>query len=258
MTRNWIGIAAVSAGVLGGFFGRPSWDAWAKSREACCSTKHAPAAQSCPARFEDGKLVVTNQTELDHLRRAMRDGIFAQWVELGRAPTPEEIRDRLHLDQPGVDALLGKLEACGETANIGIRRVPESDLIAVAWPLANVPTGITVTVEGGKPVQARCAIDSLGVSKMMGKKATVDAETRDGKRKVHAVVDGDRLVSADPPGAVVFKGASCDEMLFFSSEAGLNVWKTLHDIAGGKVFSMADAVTHGAGIFGKLTDGLQM
>lgn len=256
MRSKWIWVVGVTVGAVGAFFGRPHYDAWAKSREACCPTKPPAVSQGCPAHFEKGKLVVTDQAEVDRLRRAMRDGVFTLWVELGRAPTPDEIGDRLHLDQPGVDVLLGKLEACGEAAEFGIRRVPESDLLAVAWPLANVPTGITVTVEGGKPVQARCAIDSLGVSKMLGKKTTVDAETRDGKTKLHVVVDGDKLVSADPPDAVVFKGASCDAMLFFSSQAGLDGWKKSHGIEGGEVFSMTDAVTHGAGIFGRFTAGI--
>jgi hypothetical protein len=250
-----MGLIGIAVGGLAAFFGRPQYDAWAKSRE-CCSTKHAPTTQTCPAHFEGDKLVTTDQVEADRLRRALRDGVFRPWVALGRAPTPDEIGDQLHLDPKGVDELMDKLEACGEVAERGIRRVPESNLIAVAWPFANVPTGITVTLDGGKPVQARCAIDSLGVSKMMGRGATVDAETRDGKAKVHIVVDGDKLVAAEPADAVVFKGSSCDEMLFFSSQTGLDVWKKQHGIESGKVFTLAEAVTHGAGGFGRLTEGL--
>ena len=148
------------------------------------------------------------------------------------------------------------LEACGEGFEVGVRRVPESDLIAVAWPFSNVPTGITVTVDGGKPAQARCAVDSLGVSKMMGRKATIDAETRDTRTRLRVVVDGDKLVSADPPSAVVFKGAGCDQMLFFSSQEGLAEWKKQHGVEGGRVFAMNDAVAHGADIFGQFTAGL--
>ena len=255
MRTAWVGALGITIGAAGALLGNSGWEAWAKSRD-CCNTRPSPVAQACPAHFAGDKLVVDDQAEVDRLRRAMRDGVFLPWIELGRAPTPAEIGQRLHLDEAAVDGLLGKLETCAETAHVGIRRVPESELIAVAWPFANVPTGITVTVEGGKPVQARCAIDSLGVSKMVGRKATVDAETRDGKAKLHVVVDGDRIVSAEPPGAIVFKGASCDDMLFFSSEAGLDAWKKEHRIEGGKVFPLAEAVAHGAGLFGKLTEGL--
>src|SRR5262249_30790172 len=134
--------------------------------------------------------------------------------------------------------------------------VPESDLIAVAWPFANVPTGITVTVDGGKPAQARCAIDSLGVSSMLGKRVVIDAETRDKKSVLHIVVEGDKLVSADPRDAVVFRGSSCDEMLFFSSRSGLEEWKRRHGMDGGKVFTLAEAVAQGAESFGQITAGL--
>jgi hypothetical protein len=151
---------------------------------------------------------------------------------------------------------MDKLESCGEVAERGIRRVPESNTIAVAWPFANVPTGITVSVEGGKPVQARCAIDALGVSKMMGRRATIEARTEDDKAALHVVVDGERLVSAEPAHAIVFRGSSCDEMLFFSSEEGLDGWKRKHEIERGKVFSLAEAVERGASGFGKLTEGL--
>jgi hypothetical protein len=255
MRTAWIGILGVAVGGAGAFFGRTQYDAWVKSRE-CCSTKHAPTASACPAHFEGDKLVITDQAEADRLRRALRDGVFRPWVELGRAPTPEEIGGRLQLNAKGVSDLMDKLEACGEVAERGIRRVPESNLIAVAWPFANVPTGITVQVDGGKPVQARCAIDSLGVSKMMGRKATVDAETRDVKAKLHVVVDGDKLVSAEPADAIVFRGSSCDEMLFFSSRPGLDAWKKQQGIEGGKVLMLPEAVARGANGFGKLTEGL--
>jgi hypothetical protein len=255
MRTYWIGMIGVALGGVGAFFGRPQYDAWAKSRE-CCSTKHALPTQACPAHFEGDTLVTTDQVEADRLRRALRDGVFRPWIDLGRAPTSEEVGERLHLAPRDVRELMDKLEACGEVAERGIRRVPESSMIAVAWPFANVPTGITVSVDGGKPVQARCAIDALGVSKMMGRKATIDAQTQDTKANLRVVVDGDRLVSAEPPEAIVFRGSSCDEMLFFSSQTGVEGWKKQQGIEGGKVFTMAEAVTRGATGFGKLTEGL--
>jgi hypothetical protein len=249
-------LGLVTGGIVA-FVGRPQYDAWARSRE-CCSTKHAPAAEQgekCPAHFEGDQLVVTDSADLDRLRQSLRDGVFRPWVELGRAPTPEEIGARLHLERPGVMTLMDRFEACGVVANAGIRRVPESNIIAVAWPFANVPTGIDVTLEGRKPVPARCAIDALGISKMMGARASVDAQTHEGV-KLHVEVDGDKLVSADPPNAIVFKGAACDEMLFFATKEALEIWKAKRGIEGGQVFTMAEAVTRGATGFGKLTAGL--
>jgi len=83
-----------------------------------------------------------------------------------------------------------------------------------------------------------------------------DEEAEDFGTRLRVVVDGDRLVSAEPPNAIVFRGASCDEMLFFSSQEGVERWKRQHEIQQGKVFSLAEAVERGATGFGKLTEGL--
>ena len=148
----------------------------------------------------------TTRTKTERLRRAMRDGLFAPWTELGRAPTPAEFAQRLKLPPPDADRLLDELQACGESVGGGILRVPESELIAVAWPLSNVPTGITVTVAGGKPAFARCAIDALGVSALTAKRTVVEATARDNAAPLRVVVDGDRIVEARPAGVVVVRG----------------------------------------------------
>src|SRR5580700_4196081 len=101
MQSTRVAILGFLVGGTAAFFGRPQYDAWAKGRE-CCSTQHAPQVKSCPSRFEDGKSVVTDKAAALHLRSAMKDGVFAPWFELGRAPTPDEIGSRLHLDHPGV------------------------------------------------------------------------------------------------------------------------------------------------------------
>ena len=244
----WIGVLGLAVGAGGAVSTRSHWLGAIDDCGVNCKTR--PAKTICPAHFEKGEIVVTNAAETERVRVALMDGVFAQWLELGRAPTPEEIGRRLKLDENATDALMGELAACGDAANFGIHPVPESALIAVAWPLANVPTGIDVTVEGKKTVHARCAIDSLGVSKMMGAKASVDAKTHDGVA-LHVEVDGDRLVNASPADAVVWKGGSCDDMMFFSSQAALDAWAKDHHTEG-RSFKIDEAVKHGADIFGRL------
>ncbi len=225
-------------------------DRLANAAEDCKNCKTRPPASEalCPVRFERGEVTVTNVAEAERVRTSMMQGVFEPWFDLGRAPTPEEIGARLGLDPAATDQLMDTAAACGASGGLGVHRVPDSDLIAVAWPLSNVPTGIEVTLEGKKPVHARCAVDALGVSKMMGRRASVDATTRDGVA-LHVEVDGEELVRATPAGAVVFKGGSCDEMLFFSSQAALDDWKRAHR-ADGPSFSVGDAVRHGAELFG--------
>jgi hypothetical protein len=263
MKTIWVGVLGMALGVAGAVGTRSHWGAAA---DACGSTSgckpRAPIAKvSCPAMFENGKLAITDVAEAERLRVNLVDGVFTPWFELGRAPTPTEVGARLKLDPAATNLMLDKLAACGQhdTSAFGIHRVPESELIAVAWPLANVPTGIDVTLEGKKTVHARCAIDALGISKMMGKKAVVEATMDDGVT-LRAEVDGDTLVSATPAEAVVFKGGSCDQMMFFSSATALDQWKKKKTETGGtpassqgKTYTLVEAVKHGADSFGRMT-----
>lgn len=244
----WIGVLGVALGVAGTVATR---DRWAHAAESCktgCKTRQPASGVACPARFENGKVAVTNVAEAEKVRTSLMQGVFEPWFELGRAPRPEEIGARLKLDAAATGALMDTLATCGSTMGFGVHRVPESELIAVAWPLSNVPTGIQVILEGKKPVHARCAVDALGVSKMMGRRASVDATTRDGVA-LHVEIDGDQITNATPADAVVFKGGSCDQMLFFSSQAALDEWKTQNHVEG-RSFGLKDAVRHGAELFG--------
>jgi len=211
---------------------------------------------TCPAHWEADALAVDDKVALERGRIALRDGVLLPWIELGRAPTREETAERLHVDQAAADALLATLEACGHTIARGLLRAPESDLIAVAWPLSNLPTGIVATVDGGKPVSARCAVDALGISAMLGKRVVVDATTLDTREAVRVVVDGTTVVNAAPADLVVFRGKSCDEMQFFSSTGGVDRWKAKQGATGGETFTLSQAVEHGAGVFAPLTAGL--
>src|SRR6185503_958892 len=160
-------------------------------------------------------VVVDDKPGAERVRRALVDGIFAAWAETGRAPTPAEFASRMKLGQVDADRLLDQMQACGELVGSGILRVPESELIAVAWPFANVPTGITVTTSGGKPAFARCAIDALGVSELLQKRTVVEAAARDNGAPIRILVDGDAIVSSSPPEVVVVKGRGCDDMSFY-------------------------------------------
>jgi hypothetical protein len=216
----------------------------------------APACQPqvkstarCPVHWGKDGVEVDDRGDAERLRRALVDGIFEPWTRVGRAPTPAEFAQRLQLPPADADRLLDRLQACGELVGSGILRVPESELIAVAWPLANVPTGITVTVQGGKPAFARCAIDALGVAQMMRKQTVVEAQARDNGARLRVVVDGDQVTSAEPPGVVVVKGKGCDNMSFFSSQRAAAAWQKANG-GEGELFTLAQAVQRGAKIFG--------
>jgi hypothetical protein len=229
--------------------------ATAATGPGCCHGTHDTAAAKCPLHYEGDVARIDDAARTERLRRALRDGLFAPWTELGRAPTPAEFAQRLKLAQADADQLLDELQACGESVGGGILRVPESELIAVAWPLSNVPTGITVTVAGGKPAFARCAIDALGVSALTARRTIVEATARDNGAPLRVVVDGDRIVEARPPGVVVVRGKGCDNMSFFSSRAAGEAWQKANAGAS-TLLTLADAVARGARVFSRATAGL--
>jgi len=221
------------------------------------SKQRAAKPPQCPLRPGQDWPEAEDQKEATRYRHAILDGIFKQWIDLGRAPTPAEFAQRMKLTQPEADRLLDAMQACGESTEAGILRAPTSELIAIAWPLANIPTGIVVTVDGGKPVFGRCAIDALGVSEMLGKKTTVvEATARDNGTPLRVVVSGQRIVSAEPAGIVIVKGRGCDTMSFFSSKEAGEKWQKEHD-GEGTLFTLANAVKNGAEIFGSYSEGLQ-
>jgi hypothetical protein len=248
-------LAMVVAGVLAGAGSGLADEAKDDAKKPCCHPAQSASAPKCPIREGKNGLEATDRKAADRMRRALRDGVFLPWVEQGRAPTPAEFAKRLKLSQPDANALLDEMQACGESVGGGILRVPQSELIAVAWPLANVPTGITVTVPGGKPAFARCAVDALGVSQMLGKKTTVEADARDNGARLKITVDGAELVSAEPAGVAVVKGEGCDNMSFFSSRDAAERWRKAHG-GEGELMTLADAVKRGAKIFGQVTAGL--
>jgi len=244
----WLAVAAIAGAALGAV--------GMKVMRPSAPPSAPPAASKCPVHYDaSGQLQVDDQEETARLRRALKGGVFGPWTQIGRAPTPEEFARALHLSQPDADGLLDRLQACGESVGGGILRAPESKLIAVAWPLSNVPTGITVTTLGGKPAFARCAIDALGVSEMLQKRTVIEASARDNGAPVRIVVDVDKIVSAEPADVVVVKGRGCDDMVFYSSRAAADAWRAQND-RDATLYSLAEALQRGAKIFNRETGGL--
>ena len=266
----WLAVAAIAGGAIGA---GATWAARGRTAPApcpatpiqaasagapkagCCHGEHEAEAARCPVHYEGESLKVDDAARTRRLRQVLHDGLFVPWTETGRAPTPDELASRLKITQDEADRLLDELQACGESVGGGILRVPGSALVAVAWPLSNVPTGITVTVAGGKPAFARCAIDALGVSAMLEKRTVVDGTARDNGQPLRVVVDGARIVEAQPPGLVVVRGEGCDNMSFFSSRAAAEAWQK-SNAGPSTLLTLQEAAARGARVFSKETQGL--
>src|SRR5262245_32958314 len=117
-------VAAHGGVALGGERG-----ARAHEKGCCHGMKTAKdQAVACPIRQEQGRMVTGDKKEIDRLRRALRDGIFIPWTQLGRAPTPTEFAARMGLEQSEANRLLDEFQACGDSVGVGILRVPQSEL----------------------------------------------------------------------------------------------------------------------------------
>jgi hypothetical protein len=90
---------------------------------------------------------------------------------------------------------------------------------------------------------------------MMQSRTVVEAAARDNGAPIRIVVDGDKVVSADPPGVVVVKGPGGDDMCFLSSTAAAESWRAPHDPAA-TLFPLPDAVRRSAKIFNRAGAGL--
>jgi hypothetical protein len=90
---------------------------------------------------------------------------------------------------------------------------------------------------------------------MLGKKATVEADARDNGTHIRIVVQGSKVLRAEPSSVVVVRGHDCDNISFFSSRAAAERWQREHD-GEGQLMALAEAVERGATLFGRLTAGL--
>ncbi len=171
-------------------------------------------------------------------------GVYSLWPELGRAPTIEEVQKKL-----GFNSKERVLSAFSELGRIEEIFYPGTTTIKWLWPLSSIDHGVIVTLEGSKPVYARCAIDALGVSEMFGKRAKVMIHSPLDNKQIEMEISGKTLVKADPS-VVVSHSDSCDDMLFLASrdEFDRYVQKTGKNYL--KLFSLQDALKRGIHSFG--------
>lgn len=184
--------------------------------------------------------------------RVLRDGVYRQWPEIGRAPRPREIARALSMTEPEVNRALEALSSrefpCGS-----IERAHRSDRIVFAWPFSNVPTEYVVKIQGSKPVYGRCAIDALGVSAMFGRPVEIEATSVSSGAPIRIAVNGTRVERAEPAEAVVWvagEECGCDEMVIFANRAELAEWRRILAKPEGRTLSLEDATAYGVRVFG--------
>jgi hypothetical protein len=135
--------------------------------------------------------------------------------------------------------------------------------ITVAYPFSAVPTRHRARISGGPAVFAMCAIDSLGVSAMVGVPVVIESADPSTGELVTVNVDG-AASSWDPATAVVYVGRTgdgcagpsasvcCGYMNFFATGAAATAWAASHPEIPGGILGQARALQVGIDIFGQL------
>lgn len=205
--------------------------------------------------FKSNPCNVTTGTMLSKLspetQKVVKLGIFSLWPKLGHAPTVTEIKQGLGYssDEP-------VLKAFNELRDAGWNEIfhDGTNEIKWVWPLSMIDHGVIVTLEGEKPVFARCAVDALGMSKMFGKPAQITVTTPLFHERLTFLVNGINAKLSDK-NTVISTGDSCDDVLFFSSREEFDQYKEKNKKPDLKILTFDQALARGIKVFGKILEG---
>jgi hypothetical protein len=142
--------------------------------------------------------------------------------------------------------------------------------IVVAYPFSAVPTTHVVEIVDGPTVWSMCAIDALGVGKMLGRDTMIRSpDPLTGEPITVEIRDSHQ--TWNPRKAVVFVGAigavddrcrttpsvdrCCAVLNFFANEPNARAWHAAHPEVSGGVADQATAYRLGVETFGELLQG---
>jgi hypothetical protein len=139
--------------------------------------------------------------------------------------------------------------------------ISEDEGIVAAYPFSGVPTSHRVRLPDGVEVFAMCAIDALGIPRMLDSDVVILSADPATGAPITVSVSG-KDVQADPPGTVVYLGSrpcegpaitvTCGFLNFFESPATAARWSSRNPEITGLVVTLAEAVDLGGDTFGEL------
>ena len=133
--------------------------------------------------------------------RQVHLAVLAAFAQTGRTPMRGELERIARAGGADPAAVLAEL------AGRDVIAFGHAGEIRAAYPFSPFPTSIRVSWEGGPVTYAMCAIDALGISAMIGWPVTITAAEPGTGRVITVHADHD-YARWDPPGAVVFDGAT--------------------------------------------------
>jgi copper chaperone CopZ len=222
-----------------------------RDEQAVVSTS-ASGDQCC--QLPEGKKIA----KLSEQENAVRRFIYTFIIDNKRAPATEEIQQALKLTSLSeTEAVISKL------AKYGLVEL-EGNMIIAAFPFSPKVSQTKVIFANGHWAYSMCAIDALGISKMMNEDVTIEAVTPLDKKPVHIVFKKEKMESIIPSSALVWVSENegsvaknkCSQINFFASSEELERWKKLNSSQRGYSVDIQEAIAFGQSIFGNMMENL--
>jgi len=197
----------------------------------------------------------TRALPLDPVETAAHQAILRCFADTGHPPAPRDLEQVTAGSGRTTREVLGGLHESD-----AIRLTPNGQ-VAVAYPFSATPTRHRVRIENRTNVYARCAVDALGISAMLGQDTRIDSvDVTTGQPITVTTTAGH--TTWEPAGVVVFIGADagggpsadccCDYLNFFTDQATARSWTAAHPHIPGQVLTQTEATDLGASLFGQL------
>jgi hypothetical protein len=130
---------------------------------------------------------------VDTLDLRVRNHVYRRFVELGVAPSADDVAAELGLEHDEVAAIFRRLHDAH-----ALVLEPDSTAIRMLNPFSCVPTQHRVEA-GGRSWFANCAWDALGIPAALGVDGHVSSTCPDCGEQIEIEVRGSRAVQADVP-----------------------------------------------------------
>jgi hypothetical protein len=187
--------------------------------------------------------------------RAVHQAVLRSFADTGRAPALGVLAEAAgHFDAGRVLA---------ELAEGDFLYLDQAGQISAAYPFSAAPTRHKVQIAGGASAYAMCAIDALGMARMLRADVAIWSSDRATGEPVTVTVSGNHA-RWHPGAAVVFVGRTasacagpsaavcCEYINFFASRSAATTWATAHPEVTGGIVSQDRALEVGEQIFGQI------
>ena len=187
--------------------------------------------------------------------RAVHQAVLRSFADTGRAPALGVLAEAAgHFDAGRVLA---------ELAEGDFLYLDQAGQISAAYPFSAAPTRHKVQIAGGASAYAMCAIDALGMARMLRADVAIWSSDRATGEPVTVTVSGNHA-RWHPGAAVVFVGRTasacagpsaavcCEYINFFATRSAATSWATAHPEVTGGIVSQDRALEVGEQIFGQL------